>query len=362
MKIGIIGTGRLGICVALTLSDEGYEVIGVDKNATLIQSLVDGSYASNEPEVEERLRRGKTISFTTEIKHVFSDEVELLLVYVATPSLSDGSFDHSSIDEVIDELIALGKRHKKITFVIGSTIMPGYTKTVVDRLESLNYSVLYNPEFIAQGSIIRDLIHPDQVLIGEDSSESGDRLVSLYKRFIKSDPAYCRMDPLSAEITKLATNCFLTTKISFANAIGDMTKNLGGNPEAVLSAIGKDSRIGSKYLNYGFGFGGPCFPRDNQAMISAAKSINMPLYLAEATVRVNEEHLNFQLNEQLQENRSIYIFDYVSYKPGTDILVEAQQLKLATELVRQGKKVLIRNSELVRSQLEEMYPGYFEFE
>jgi nucleotide sugar dehydrogenase len=222
--------------------------------------------------------------------------------------------------------------------------------------------VLYNPEFIAQGSIIRDLIHPDQVLIGEDSSESGDRLVSLYKRFIKSDPAYCRMDPLSAEITKLATNCFLTTKISFANAIGDMTKNLGGNPEAVLSAIGKDSRIGSKYLNYGFGFGGPCFPRDNQAMISAAKSINMPLYLAEATVRVNEEHLNFQLNEQLQENRSIYIFDYVSYKPGTDILVEAQQLKLATELVRQGKKVLIRNSELVRSQLEEMYPGYFEFE
>lgn len=362
MKIGILGTGRLGICVALTLDKVGFEVIGMDKNEVLIDALKKGTYRSNEPGVYEGLKAIGSLSFTHTMPSVLSDEVEIIMIYVATPSRENGSFCHEAIDEIVEKLIDHGGRNKTVALVIGSTVMPGYTETVIKRLDGLNYSVLYNPEFIAQGSILKDLLHPDQVLIGEKESEIGNRLVSLYQRFLKSKPIFCRMDPLSAEITKLATNCFLTTKISFANAIGDFTKEMGGNPTDVLAAIGSDSRIGSKYLNYGFGFGGPCFPRDNQALISAAEEINMPLHLAEATVRVNEEHLYFQLKNEIKDESEQHVFEYVSYKPGTDILVESQQLKLAVELVKKGKKVIIKNSALIKNQLENDFPGFFEFE
>jgi nucleotide sugar dehydrogenase len=362
MKIGIIGVGRLGICVAITLANEGFDVIGMDKDKELIDSLNNGLYSTSEPGVLEGLIENTNIRFTNKLSDVLNDDVTLLMVYVATPSLPDGCFDHSSIEHIIDELKFAGTRDKKIAFVIGSSVMPGYCNSVLNVLKSLNYGLIYNPEFIAQGSIMKDLIHPDQVLIGEHDTELGDRLVCVYKRIIKSNATFNRMDLVSAEITKLATNCFLTTKISFANSIGDLTKSIGGNPEDVLSAIGSDSRIGSKYLNYGFGFGGPCFPRDNQAIISLSKQQKIPMHLAEATIRVNEDHLQFQLNEKLNEDLDVYHFDHVSYKPGTDILEESQQLKLAVELVKHGKKVKLKNASLLRPKLEEHYSGFFDFE
>jgi nucleotide sugar dehydrogenase len=361
MKIGIIGTGRLGLCVALTLRNAGFEVVAMDKNSALISELNLGSFRSNEPGVEENLVDRSLIRFTDCLEEVLHEDIYVLMVFVATPSNSDGSFSHESIDNIVNDIENKGKRKTTTTLVIGSTVMPGYTTTVAQRLSILNYDVVYNPEFIAQGSILNDLIKPDQVLIGEVEKRSGDRLVDIYKRFLVSNPTFCRMDPISAEITKLATNCFLTTKISFANAIGDLTIKMGGDQDAVLSAIGSDSRIGPKYLNYGFGFGGPCFPRDNQALISAASSFDIPLLIAEATVNVNASHLMFQLNQLLDQQLDTYVFDYITYKPGTDILEESQQLKLAILLREKGKNVVVKNGELVRSELEKRYPGYFEF-
>lgn len=362
MKIGIIGIGRLGMCMAITLRNAGHEVIGVDNNLKLIKSLSDGTYYSSEPGVQQELLNLNNITFTSDINDVLSDDIELLYTFVSTPSKPDGSFNHDSIEEIISKLEKKGVRRKKVNFIIGSTVMPGYSDSVSNRLNELNYSIVYNPEFIAQGSILSDLSRPDQVLIGESNKESGDLVESVYKSFLKNEPVFCRMSLVSAELTKLATNCFLTTKISFANAIGDLAKGLGANPEDVLKAIGSDSRIGNKYLKYGFGFGGPCFPRDNQALISVAKNVNMPLHIAEATIKVNNDHLLFQLNEHLEKSSEEYIFDYVSYKPGTDILEESQQLKLAVKLVENGKKVVILNSELVKNQLEDLYPGYFSFQ
>ena len=361
MKIGIIGVGRLGLCVAITLRNAGHEVIGVDKNYQLINSLVNGTFNSLEPGVQNELNDPTNLLFSTDINKVLSDDIEILLSFVATPSKLDGSFSHDAIDEILNDLVKKGEREKPTVFVIGSTVMPGYSKTVHEKLKILNYSIIYNPEFIAQGSILSDLTAPDQVLIGEFDSQSGDLLEKMYESFLKNNPVICRMAPISAEITKLATNCFLTTKISFANAIGDLTKVLGGDPDDVLKAIGSDSRIGKKYLNYGFGFGGPCFPRDNQALISSAKDVHQPLHIAEATIKVNIEHLQFQIDEQCQLEKEVHYFDYVSYKPGTDILEESQQLKLAIELVKKGKKVVIVNNKLVRNQLEKLYPGYFHY-
>ena len=177
-------------------------------------------------------------------------------------------------------------------------------------------------------------------------------------------PVYCRMDPLSAEIAKLATNCFLTTKISFANSIGDLAVKAGANPDKILSAIGSDSRIGPKYLGYGFGFGGPCFPRDNRALGKFGDMVGYPLQISKATDSVNDDHFNFQLFQYLNAHPadSEIVFEAVAYKKGTSQLTESQQLRLAVALAQHGRTVVIRDSTEVVEQVRELHPGLFKLE
>ncbi|MGB1317805.1 MAG: hypothetical protein ACPG5W_06350, partial [Flavobacteriales bacterium] len=198
----------------------------------------------------------------------------------------------------------------------------------------------------------------------EANLEVGDRLEAIYRKMVKNQPTYCRMDPLSAEITKLATNCFLTTKISFANSIGDLATKAGANPEKILAAVGSDSRIGSKYLGYGFGFGGPCFPRDNRALGKYAESEGYPLQISKATDEVNSEHFQFQLSQYLNTYGvdEPIVFDGVAYKKGTSQLTESQQLRLAVALANKGRKVVVRDTEEVTTQLNQLYPNLFDFQ
>jgi UDP-glucose 6-dehydrogenase len=151
-------------------------------------------------------------------------------------------------------------------------------------------------------------------------------------------------------------------KISFANSIGDLAMECGAEPEKILAAIGSDSRIGIKYLKYGFGFGGPCFPRDNQALNKFASDVFKPLLLSEATIKVNQDHLDHQFNQILKSGENPVYIDHVTYKKGTDILEESQQLALALRLAQSGRKVIIRDSRGVREKLEQTYPGLFQFE
>ena len=260
--------------------------------------------------------------------------------------------------------MALGKSEKQRHIYVGCTTMPGYCSVLAQKLNDFGYTVSYNPEFIAQGSIINDQQYPDQVLIGEPSTAVGDRLQSIYEQFVKSRPVFCRMDPLSAEITKLATNCFLTTKISFANSIGDLAQTAGADVDSILKAIGSDSRIGGKYLGYGFGFGGPCFPRDNRALGKYADSMGHPLHISNATDMVNEEHFQFQLKNYLGNTSATetIVFDGVAYKKGTTQITESQQLRLAVALAQAGRTVIIKDSKAVIDQVQELYPGLFQFE
>lgn len=241
--------------------------------------------------------------------------------------------------------------------------MPGYCNELNKIVEEYNYVVSYNPEFIAQGSIISDQQNPDQVLIGEGSNEAGDIIESIYSRLCHKTPVFCRMQPLSAEITKLATNCFLTTKIAFANAIGDLARSAGAEPEKVLNAIGADSRIGNKYFRYGFGYGGPCFPRDNRALGEFSKKAGYQLLIGEATDAANEAHAGFLSTQWMQENEAgkTIELDSVTYKPGTDILEESQQLKLALDLAKAGRKVHIHESAAVIAQLKNLFGNIFQY-
>ena len=129
-----------------------------------------------------------------------------------------------------------------------------------------------------------------------------------------------------------------------------------------MKAIGADSRVGSKYLNYGYGFGGPCFPRDNQALIQFASQTNLPLHLSEATIKVNQEHLDYQLKQYENLEQDFYTFEYVTYKKDTDIIEKSQQLALAVALAQKGKQVVLKNSLHIKDKLEQLYPNYFIFE
>lgn len=362
-KIAVIGIGRLGLCLALNLERCGYEVTGIDVNEEYINAINNKTFSSPEPQVNEFLVQSKKFVATTDYQEIFKTNCNIIFVVLPTPSLAKGDFSHVYIDSMAEKLM----RHESTTkrlLVINSTTMPGYCDSLQKKLKAFNYEIIYNPEFIAQGSIIRDQLNPDQVLIGEENKEMGNLLQSVYKRMCHNQPEFCRMSRVSAEITKLATNCFLTTKIALANSIGDIAIKAGAEPDKILDAIGADSRIGKKYFKYGFGFGGPCFPRDNKAFIKFADDFNYSMLISQATDGANEHHAGFLLEQWIEKykHEEQIVFDSVTYKKGSDILEESQQLKLAVSLAKSGKQVVIKEKTLVIKKLIDSYGDLFTYQ
>ena len=363
-KIAIVGVGKLGLCFALNLERSGYEVWGIEANLDYLAELNSGYFEGVEPEVTELLDATTNLHLTSDIDCLTTESITDIFLMVATPSLADGGYDHTQVERVAEKLLALAPSTTPRNVYVGCTTMPGYCNQLAEKLAANNFTVSYNPEFISQGAIIHDQLYPDQVLIGEANKKVGDRLEAIYQRMVKNKPVYCRMDPLSSEITKLATNCFLTTKISFANSIGDLATKSGANPDKILAAIGADSRIGPKYLGYGFGFGGPCFPRDNRALGKFGNQMEYPLRLSMATDLVNDEHFEFQLQEMLNANspEAEIVFNGVAYKKGTSQITESQQLRLAVALAEKGRKVIVRDMPEVLVQIGKLYPNLFKLE
>jgi nucleotide sugar dehydrogenase len=362
--IGVIGIGKLGLCFALNLEAVGYKVSGFDISPKYVAILQQRQLRSHEPGVEAMLRNAQHFHPTDDCEALLASDIRLFFVVVATPSLPDGGYDHSQVDFVLERFKAAGRKDFVRDIVVMCTTMPGYCDQAAQGLEEINCRLSYNPEFIAQGTIIRDQQYPDQVLIGEADEEAGDAIQAVYERMCRNTPSYCRMSRLSAEITKLATNCFLTTKISFANSIGDLALKAGAEPDKILAAIGADKRIGGRYLGYGFGYGGPCFPRDNRALGKFGEEIGMEVLISKATDEVNRRHLEFQLTQYLAQypaNATI-VFDTVTYKPGTTILEESQQLALALRLAQAGRRVRVRDLAPVVSELKAQYGDLFEYE
>jgi hypothetical protein len=350
MKIGVIGAGRLGICFALLCEAAGYDVLVSDIREDYVQGLNERKIVTNEPEVENLLRVAKNFRATTSNKEVI-DECDLIYTLVATPSLPDGSYDVSSVWDVVECFD--GVKDKKY-FVVGCTTNPGDCEEFSKKLPS-NIDVFYNPEFIAQGSIVNDLRTADMVLLGKNPFRDNDSVVSeirkLYEKIQTTRAIVCSMSTTAAEITKIAINCFLTTKISYANMLGDVLHHSGCGDEvsAVLSAVGTDSRIGRKYLGYGFGYGGPCLPRDNRSFAAFAKKVGLEYNLGTVTDEINNQHATFICDyyEKINTDKKPFYFEYITYKKGTDILTESQQYRLCTDLLDRGFSVYICNDNRV---------------
>lgn len=362
--IGVIGVGRLGICTALILEKAGYNVKCYDVNKATVDAINTRTIVSSEKGVSQMLAEAKHIEAFHTLEKMM--DVDIFFCVVPTPSLEDGSYNHKYLDAVVDEMIPFlskpGTSRKLLN--ICCTTMPSYCDTVQEKFNQNDIAVdiCYNPEFIAQGDILHGFTHPDLVLIGEANPEAGEKLVSIYKQLVQSNPTYCRMTRKEAEITKISINCFITTKISFANTIGDLCVQQGLHADHVLKAIGADSRIGRKYFNWGHGYGGPCFPRDNRALCLFSRSKDIRNRIGEATDETNLNHLDFlvkQLSKLAKEKGKPFLFRDLAYKPGTVILEESQNLALAVKMDLEGFQVFIQDSSEIQKEIQKQFPSQF---
>lgn len=371
MRIGVIGAGRLGLTFALLCEKNGYEVLVSDVREDYVYNLNQKICITNEPLIQDMLFESTKLSATTDNIEIIKN-CDTIFTFVATPSTIDGNYDTSKVFEVSGNFntasaLEIPLFNKK--FIIGCTTNPGDTEQIQQRLNMFNIQVAYNPEFIAQGEIVKGLEQSDIVLIGTDYQELSNELIEIYNK-IQTTPvnAYV-MSPKAAEITKIGINCFLTTKISYANMMGDIMVKAGIKSEIdmVLSAIGGDTRVGKKYMKYGFGFGGPCLPRDNRALGHYAKNLGMELNLPLTVDSFNREHATFLKDYYINLNpdkSNPFVMNYITYKRGTDILEESQQFQLCIDLLNEGYMVNVIEIDAISSKLNylsESYNGRLKF-
>ena len=354
-SVSVFGLGKLGACIAATLAQRGFNVLGVDIDPEKVRKVNKGLPPVDEPLLAQTMIAGQDrFRATQEPSEAISTDASFFIP--PSPSLPDGSFSSEYLLRAMRPLAkALREAGKKgHLFVINSTTTPGSIHGVlIPMLETetaltcgRDFGLCYNPEFIALGNVIRGLLEPDLVLIGESDKESGCLLEDLYKKYNCNSPCIARMSIVSAELTKISVNSYITMKISFTNQLRLIEEKFPqADIHAILDAIGTDNRIGKKYLRAGLSYGGPCFPRDNRLLAYAARQAGLQAPLAEAADRMNEltrQHLVGRIIEMLPPGGVVAVLG-MAYKPDTYIVEESAGLYLAQNLRRQGYRVLVHD-------------------
>ena len=353
MKLSIIGLGKLGAPMAAVMAHKGNTVVGVDVNPGFVSAIQQGRAPVNEPGLTEMIQANRERLTATENYEDAILATDVTFIIVPTPSDPDGTFSMRYVLSAAEKIgAALRKKKDWHLVVLSSTVMPGSTgSTLLPALEvhsgkkcGVEFGLCYNPEFIALGSVVRDMLNPDMILIGESDERSGAILEQLYSRVCDSNPRIQRMNLVNAELTKLSVNTFVTTKISYANMLAQVCETLpGADVDVVTDAIGCDSRIGSKYLKGALGYGGPCFPRDNVAFSALARANGVPALLAEATDAMNRRQvprLAELILSRLPENGTAGILG-LSYKPNTEVIEESQGMEIAQHLLKADASVVV---------------------
>ena len=350
-SVSVCGLGKLGACIAATSADRGFRVVGIDVDAQKVEALNRGLPPVDEPLLAETITRAKSrLSASTDPAAAVDTDATFFIP--PSPSLPDGSFSTEFLLRAMQSVAAAVKKAGKENhlFVCSSTTTPGAVdKILIPMLEKelggkvgQDFGMIYNPEFIALGDVVRGLLNPDFVLVGESDSASGDRIEEFYTRYCQNRAPVRRMSNISAELCKISVNAYVTMKISFTNQLRLIAQGLGADPEVILNALGQDTRIGAKYLRPGLSYGGPCFPRDNRLLAWAAKQAGVRAYLAEATDSVNEAAKAdlFERVKQATPAPGPVAILGMAYKPNTYITEESAGLHLAQQLKRGGYRVL----------------------
>lgn len=352
MRVGVIGLGKLGFCTAACFAKK-HEVHIYDKNDAVMAIACAGRAPIDETGIEDFIKDVRLV-----VEESITDVVqasEVILIVVPTPSTrKNPCFDTSYVEAVLGEIapaLAQATEYKVIDVV--STVMPMAHRRLGPLLGGgSNWGYVYNPEFIALGSVLHDFMNPDLVLIGESDERAGHVVERLYRELLGEDVKICRTSILNAEIAKLSINCYVTMKISFANQLAlfceNSTLSYQADAREILAIVGNDSRVGRKYLRPGLGFGGPCFPRDNRAF-QAASVPQLPT-LAVATDTVAQWVTEWVV-EQVAWCKRVLVLG-ATYKPNTHVTEDSRSLDVVEKLRSRGVQCIVHDPAADLSKLD----------
>jgi UDPglucose 6-dehydrogenase len=352
MRIAVVGSGYVGLVTGACFAESGVNVTCVDNDVEKIENLKNGSIPIYEPGLEDIVKRNadkKRLFFTTCLKEGIEGS-EVIFIAVGTPPGEDGSADLKHVIGVAKEIGQVITKH--IVVVTKSTVPVGTAekirKTIKEELGKRKVSVLFdmasNPEFLKEGAAVEDFLKPERIVIGIDNEKTGEIMKRLYMPFFLNNHPILFMDIASAEITKYAANAMLATRISFINEIANLCDILGADINHVRKGIGSDSRIGSKFIYPGTGYGGSCFPKDVKAIIRTANDNGYNLNVVKAVEAANEYQKNVIFNKisaYFKNNLKNKLFGIwgLSFKPKTDDIREASSLVLIEKLLQSGAKI-----------------------
>lgn len=354
MNIAIVGTGYVGLVSGTCFAEMGIDVTCVDVNEEKIQFLLDGQIPIYEPGLEELVKRNVEagrLHFTTDLSSCL-DNVEVVFSAVGTPPDEDGSAD---LKYVLAVAKTFGQNIHRYTILVTKSTVPVGTaqkvkETVRAELEKRGVDIVFdvasNPEFLKEGTAIKDFMTPDRVVVGTESEQAKKIMSRLYKPFMLSGERMIFTDIPSAEMIKYAANSMLATRISFMNDIANLCELVGADVNMVRKGIGSDTRIGKKFLYAGCGYGGSCFPKDVKALIKTAEKSGYPMRVLKAVEEVNESQKSILFNRLMKhyagqlKGKTITLWG-LAFKPETDDMREAPALVLIDKLQKAGCRVKV---------------------
>jgi UDPglucose 6-dehydrogenase len=367
-KISLIGLGKLGLPLLSTFANNGQKIIGVDVDTNKINILKNNELPFYETNLKEYLIGGKNnIEYVNDFKKI-TDDTNVAIILVNTPSNESGEFSNRS---VYDALINICKNlknsnNKDFLFIISSTVMPGSHKEIIKLIESnserkLNdgFGVVYIPDLVALGTVIKDFENPDLIIMGESNKKYGEIAEKVYSKILKNNPPIVRMSLVEAEITKVSLNAYITMKISFANFIGNIAEKFNANPNNITKALGYDKRISPHYIKSGLSFGGTCFPRDTWAFIQMSENVGLDAIHIKSTQVINENQ-NINLYDKIKgfKNKKIGIYG-LSFKPNTYVTTESPGNILYERLLNEKYDVTYYD-ELIMSKYTDNFDKFIE--
>ena len=353
MNIAIVGTGYVGLVSGSCFSEMGINVTCIDIDSKKIERLCNGVIPIYEPGLEEMVRKNRAngrLSFSTSLASCI-DSCDAVFIAVGTPPGEDGSAD---LQYVLDVACTFGKLIRKYTLLVTKSTVPIGTANRVKeavreelekRGENISFDVASNPEFLKEGSAIKDFMSPDRIVIGVDSLRAKELMERIYRPFQLNNYRVIMMDILSAEMTKYAANAMLATRISFMNEMARLCEATGANIDKVRAGIASDSRIGSKFLYPGCGYGGSCFPKDVKALVKTGEEHGVKMEVIASVEHVNQLQKRVVFEKLLQafdgdlKGRRIAVWG-LSFKPETDDMREAPSVVIIRLLLEAGAEVI----------------------
>lgn len=368
MRIGVIGTGYVGLVTGTCFSECGNRVVCMDINSEKIQRLNAGQLTIFEPGLDKlflKNLRENRLTFTTSLEELVLSS-DIIFLALPTPSGENGSAD---LQYILDVATKLGKLLVNYKLIINKSTVPVGTVDKVKVAIKLNYhgqfDVVSNPEFLREGVAVDDFMKPDRIIIGTNSKTAKEILIELYAPFIRQGNPIIFMDERSSELSKYAANAFLATKISFMNEIANLCELVGADVDCVRRGIGSDERIGKRFLFPGIGYGGSCFPKDVKALITSSEEVNYDFKILKSVENVNLfqkqlifEKVNEYFNYKLKGKH--FALWGLSFKPNTDDIREAPSIVIIDKLLYSGATISVFDPEAI-SNIREIYKDKIDY-